>query len=225
MGEDELLGHDDADNRPHGVEHLREIEAADRARFVADREHVGIASGFQHRAAAGHHEDAGDVDPEALGDARGHVQQGANDVDPEAPQEARAVAAALDQHGGEDGDHRVGAVERHLHVHGRGVGQVEDGLERRDQMVRHVVEEPPQHEAGDEHAENGQIFARYHFRWRGSICRRDWRLRRHAGSRSGGAWPRTRRARPEAPGSRPAPCRGRSRGCGSGKAKCSTYRR
>ena len=159
MRKDELLREHDAHERPQRIEHLREVESPHGGLLVAQREDVWIAGRLEDGASACDDEDADDVRPEALHDAGRHVEQCAQTVDRESGEDADPVAGPLDQQRRKERYHRIRAVERYLDVTRCRLASHEYPLERRHQVVRHVVEHSPQREAARKHREDRDVSA------------------------------------------------------------------
>ena len=158
--EDELLGKQDARQRTDGIEHLREVEPSYRSLRRSQREHVGIARRLQDGAPARHDEDARNVEPETLRNAGRHVQERPQNIHPQPHQHTEAIARLLNEQGCEERHHGISPVERDLHVSRRRLARHEDLLERRDEIVSHVVQHAPEREAAHERGEDRQITTR-----------------------------------------------------------------
>ena len=153
VGEDRLLRYEYADDRADGIHGLREVEPAYRALRVAQREHARVGRRLEYRAAARNDEYADKVEVEALMDARRYVENRSAYVHRKADEYASAERELLDEYRREERQHRVCAVERDLHEHGAVLVHGEDALERRHEIVGHVVDEPPQRKAEDKQEE------------------------------------------------------------------------
>ena len=150
MRENHLLREEDADDRTDRIDRLREVQPPNRALWIADRENARIRRRLQDRAPARHDEDAEKVEVEALLDAGRDVEERTDHIRPESDQHARPEGELLDEDGREHGQDRIRPVERDLHEDGPVLVHREDTLERRHEVVRHVVDEPPQREV-EEH--------------------------------------------------------------------------
>ena len=155
--EDDLLREEYADDRADGIDRLRQVEPPYGASGVADRQNARIGRRLQDRAAAGDDEYADEVDVEALVQAGRNVQERADHVCSKSDQNARAERKLLDKNRRKKRKDGIGPVERHLHQHGAVLVHGKDALERRHEVVGHVVHDAPEREVQEQkrHCQDG----------------------------------------------------------------------
>ena len=143
---DEVHGHVHAQQRAHGVEGLRQVQAP-RGRFLAAHgEDVGVAARLQEGQAARQDEvgdEEGEVHPRQH---RGIEQESPEGVQPQPQHDARLVRVLADEDGGRIGHGEVAPVEGHLHQCALGDAHAENLRERLHHGVGDVVGEAPQGE-------------------------------------------------------------------------------
>lgn len=170
VGQNEVFCQENARQGADGVEGLGEVEAA-YARFLRPHgQHEGIAGGFQDGEAARQDENGHQVNVKALAYRGGDIAQRTYHVEAQADQHARLVGKFLKQDGGENRQHRIRPVEGNLHPGGFGGVDHENFAESGDQIVRHIVQQTPQGEAGNQHEKWQPVLLGYDRHGRGTIC-------------------------------------------------------
>ena len=164
VAQNQLLSQQDTGNGTHRVEGLGKVQAAHSRLIRPEGNHVGIAGGFQHRATAGHHENGDEINLEALVDTGRNVAQCTGNINTKTNEDALLIGEFLNQDGGKDSQHSIGAVESNLHQGGLFLRNRKDILEGRHKVIRHIIQQAPQGKAADQHKENRAVLTRYHRR-------------------------------------------------------------
>ena len=162
VAQNQLLSQKNTGNGTHRVECLGKVQAAHSRLIRAQRNHVGVASGLQHRATTGHHEDGNEINLKTLVNTGRDVAERTRNVHTQTNQHALLVREFLNKNGSKDSQHGIGTIEGHLYQRRLLLRNSEDILEGRHQVVGHIIQQAPQGKTADQHKEHRAELARHH---------------------------------------------------------------